>query len=31
MQKIKNMEKFINEKTQNIRIILIKLKVARFW
>lgn len=30
MQRIKKMEKFINEKTQNIQIILIILKVARF-
>lgn len=30
MQRIKKMEKFINEKTQNIQIILIILKVAQF-
>lgn len=30
MQRIKKMKKFINEKTQNIQIILIIVKVARF-
>lgn len=30
MQRIKKMKKFINEKTQNIQIILIIVEVARF-